>query len=165
MSANIAFPGDISVAWATPVCLAQFGARLFAYVGTKASLTALRLVIKNTAYRSLPEEIISLIAVEVREQVFQQKIEDWDYLSKCLAGSCTAPSFLSDAELNNLCSMAPVDWYEGGEKDVPSWLLDSIASERNIHNLKLMCHLLTDTRDTSALAKCCQVRITPFYSF
>ena len=166
MSANFAFPGDIIVALATPVSLAQFGARLFAYVGTKASLTTFRFAMKNSllaACRDLPEEIISSIAAEVREQVFQQKIEDWDDLSRCLAGSCAANSILSDAELNKLCSMAPVDWFNEVEKDMPSWLLESVGFERNTHNLKLMCHFLTDTKDTSALAKCSQVRITPFH--
>ena len=65
---------DIIHAWATPVSLAQLGAGLEAYAETKEVITTFRLAVKYTtmaALLSLPEEIISKIAGEVRGARYQ----------------------------------------------------------------------------------------------
>lgn len=72
-----------------PVDFPDIGARLAAYAHTKATITTFRLVTKYTtqsACHDLPEEIISLIADNVREIVFTEKIARWMWISECLAG-------------------------------------------------------------------------------
>ena len=163
MSADPASSGSILLAWAVPVDLAWLGARLFAYVRTKATITTLRLVSKNsplTACRSLPEEIISLIAIEVREMVFQLKIDDWVKFTTYLSSWRLTQVRLFDTDLKNLCSMAQVDWCDEGYEELSA--VDSLVNaESHPENLELMCKFLTDTEGTT-LAKCSQVRITPF---
>ena len=164
MSANLASSGDIMVAWAVPVNLAWLGARLFAYVGTKATITTFRLVTENsplTACRGLPEEVISLIAVEVREKVFQQKINDWIKFTMCLDSSRITKFRLIDMDINNLCSMAQVELFDEGYEESSDMNLLVNAVKTHPQNLELMCYFLTDTEGTT-LAKCSQVCITLF---
>ena len=74
MSTQSVSPRDIIMAWATPVSVAQLGARLFAYVETKAAITTFRLVLRHislTACRKLPEEVVSLITSKVRDIAFE----------------------------------------------------------------------------------------------
>lgn len=73
-------PNDLMVAWAMPVDFPDIGARLAAYAHTKATVTTFRLVTKyntQSACHDLPEEIISMIAEDVREIVFMEKMARW----------------------------------------------------------------------------------------
>ena len=85
---------NITIAWATPVSLAQLGARLESYAETKAAITTFRLAAREhmlaTGHILLPEEIISIIASKVRDVVFEAKMEPWTKISRCLA------AFISD---------------------------------------------------------------------
>lgn len=74
--------GEIIVAWATRVSIAQLGARLYAYAETKAKITTFRFVVRHTnliACRKLPEEIISLIDI-----AFKQRMKNWVKIERCL---------------------------------------------------------------------------------
>ena len=164
MSAN---PDDIIIAWAMPVSPSQLGARLFAYVETKATLTTFRLVTRNlplVACRSLPEEIKSLIAVELREMVFEQELKEWIKISKCMADACTCSFDAAGAEIFE--PTVPVHW---SNEEVPDeeekyveWELPG-GSEKHQHNLRRARKQLKNTKGTSTLAKCSQVRVTSFH--
>ncbi len=165
MSTNSASPSDIIVAWATPVSLAQLGARLFAYVETKAAITTFRLVARDTAVTAchcLPEEIKSLIASKVRDIVFKHRMKEWVKISKCLADSCKTLSHVPEAELNSLALMVSSNYAEDDE-----WLAEQFAdsaAEAHQKDVKRYCKALMNLKGhqgKSRLAKCVRVRIHP----
>lgn len=106
---------DLTLAWATPVSLAQIGARLAAYAETKGAITAFRLAIRDTslpAFHNLPEEIIGMIASEVRDVAFERKMKKWIKISRCLANTCTSMSHVSKVNLTSIAK-----WYPPGVSD------------------------------------------------
>ena len=88
MNSNSIPKNSIIIAWATPVNLAQLGARLEAYVETKAAMTTFRLAARHSALailHNLPEEIMEMIAGNVRDSVFRKKWRTWTRIGKCLS--------------------------------------------------------------------------------
>ncbi|KAI4249513.1 MAG: hypothetical protein L6R42_008957, partial [Xanthoria sp. 1 TBL-2021] len=82
----------ITIAWAARVSFAQLGARLLSYFDTRASITTFRLAARytsSTAFRKLPEELISIIANQVSHQSFCEDMRDWVQAEDCLAERCT----------------------------------------------------------------------------
>lgn len=78
----------IMIAWAMPVSLPQLGARLEAYVETKAAITTLRSAARYKSYH-LPEEIIQMIASNLQDIVFRHKMKSWIKIYKCATNTCS----------------------------------------------------------------------------
>lgn len=104
----------IILAWATPFNLAQLCARLEAYAGMKGVMTNFRIAARHSAlaaFHNLPEEILVMIANEVREILFNRKLKYWTRVKECLSNHCRlaharnvskrykGSSFLSDDEV------------------------------------------------------------------
>ena len=140
-------PSDIIVAWAIPVSLAQLGARLFAYVETKAAITTFRLVARDTtvtACHSLPEEIKSLIASKLRDIVFKHRMKEWVKIRKCLA-ALTVLGYSSEFEDDELVS---------------EQFSESLFDEHQ-RDIKRYCNVLMHLESRSRLAKCVRVCFHP----
>ena len=88
--------GKISLAWAIEVDQAQLGARLEAYVSTKAAITTLRSCLAryllppsvHIQNRNIPQEVIDLIADAVKDAVYIPKVQDWTRSRKCVQAQC-----------------------------------------------------------------------------
>ena len=88
--------GNISLAWAIEVDQAQLGARLEAYVSTKAAITTLRSCLAryllppsvHIQNRNIPQEVIDLIADAVKDAVYIPKVQDWTRSQKCVQAKC-----------------------------------------------------------------------------
>lgn len=81
----------LSLAWAVRVSLRHLEPGLVAYVDTKASITTFRLAARYTlskAFRQLPEEVLSLIADQVRNAKYQQEWDEWSSIVDCLTNKC-----------------------------------------------------------------------------
>ena len=73
MNSNSIPKSSIIMAWATPVSLAQLGARVEAYVETKAAMTTFRLAVRHSTLavlHNIPEDIMEMIAGNVGDSVF-----------------------------------------------------------------------------------------------
>ncbi|KAL9632203.1 MAG: hypothetical protein Q9204_003891 [Flavoplaca sp. TL-2023a] len=102
MSDSASSSEELTVGWAARVSLPQLGARLMAYVETKASITTFRLAARYTsspALGKLAEEILTIIATCVRDASYQSKIEEWIKLDRCLATACNPLSHFSQEEM------------------------------------------------------------------
>lgn len=86
MSSNKTPQPEIFLALAIRISHTQLVARLFAYADTKGRITALRASLRQF---QLPEEVISLVAEEIREQCFADTFAYYFTLSKCAANSCS----------------------------------------------------------------------------
>lgn len=118
----------IILAWATPVNLAQLGARLEAYAEMKVAITTFRIAARHStlaAFHDLPEEILSMIASEVREITFNRKLKYWTRVKECLSNNhCkiaharhvskhyTNSSLLSDDEVYEKFKFEAVDEHQ-----------------------------------------------------
>ncbi|KAL8687554.1 MAG: hypothetical protein Q9218_006306, partial [Villophora microphyllina] len=101
MAYNVSYK-DLTFAWAAQVSLPQLAARLISYIESKASITAFRLAYrytKSTAFRNLPEEVISMIANEVRNIDFPAGMQSFVLMNKCLMGHCDARDHISPDEI------------------------------------------------------------------
>ncbi|KAL8942231.1 MAG: hypothetical protein Q9211_001475 [Gyalolechia sp. 1 TL-2023] len=102
MANNPVTSQDINIVYAAQVSLPQLCARVLAFVETKASITTLRFSVRHApfsaALHSLPEEMISMVAGYLRDLAFEDQIERWLRLSRCLAGECKTSSHLRPDE-------------------------------------------------------------------
>ncbi|KAI4219031.1 MAG: hypothetical protein L6R36_008604, partial [Xanthoria steineri] len=95
MSTSAFSADNITIAWAARVSFAQLGARLTAYIETRASITTFRLAARytsSTAFRNLPEELISMIANQTYDHSFYDNVHEWLCIEDCFAGECTTLS-------------------------------------------------------------------------
>ena len=148
------------MAWAMPVSVAQLGARLFAYVETKAAISTFRLVLREsslTACRKLPEEVVSLITGKVRDIAFERRMKEWVKIGRCLANTCTTLSHVPRADLDSFARMVSSSLAENDE-----WLAEQFADEAaEAHEKDVMrhCRVLTSLNGRSIFAKCVRVCI------
>ena len=155
-----ASPRDIIIAWATPVSVAQLGARLFAYAETKGAITTFHLLVRHTnltACRKLPPELISMITSKVRDIAFERRMKEWVKISRCLANTCTTLSHVPRADLNSLAGMVSSNWAENDD-----WLAEQFAeeaAEAHAKDVTRYCRVLTSLKGRSKFAKCVQVWI------
>lgn len=162
MSTTSPSPSDIIVAWATPVSLAQLGARLFAYVETKAAITTFRLVARDTtvtACHCLPEEIKALIASKLRDIVFRHRMKEWVKISKCLADSCTTMSHVPEEDIQEMAWMG-----FSKELEDDTWVSETFferAAQEHQEDIEGYCNDLIYLNGRSRLAKCVRVCTHP----
>ncbi|KAL8659307.1 MAG: hypothetical protein Q9202_007189 [Teloschistes flavicans] len=77
----------MSFGWAVDTYHAQLGARLEAYVATKAALTTLRVSIRHSATSSMRQtspEITEMISNALKDSVYNDLIGRWNHESKCI---------------------------------------------------------------------------------
>lgn len=146
----------IVLAWATPFSLAQLGAQLEAYAEMKAAITTFRIAARHStlaAFHDLPEEILTMIASEVREITFNRKLKYWTRVKECLSNDCckiaharhvsrryAKSSFLSDDEV-----------YEKFKFE---------AADEHQRYVERYCQLLSNLDGRSSrFARCVKVRI------
>ncbi|KAL9001421.1 MAG: hypothetical protein Q9188_005453 [Gyalolechia gomerana] len=103
MADNSATSHDLTIGHAAQVSLSQLCARILAYVETQPSITTLRSSVRHApssaALHSLPEEMISMVANYLRDMIFEDEIEKWLRLSRCLDGACETSSHLHRDEM------------------------------------------------------------------
>ena len=143
---------EISIAWAIRVSLSQLGARLTAYISTKARLTTLSLAIRESsmkACRDLPEEIISMIGHEVREEEFRLQIESWTKMRNCLAYECDPWNHVSDDAISEAYCYV----HDVGERELLDMFYDSASLQDHEKSVRRYCNDLVGSR----LSRCIEV--------
>lgn len=164
MSTSSDSQNDISLTWATPVNLAQLGARLTAYAETKAAITTFRLAIRDTtlsAFHSLPEEIIGMIASEVRDITFRQEMKQWVKIGKCLTNTCTTLSHLDQAQLEYLDFLAEEPPSRISKKRLADKFFWESAAEEHQGDVGRYCEALSNLEGSSEVARSAQVLDDP----
>ncbi|KAI4221215.1 MAG: hypothetical protein L6R36_007064 [Xanthoria steineri] len=144
-------PDNIIIAWAARVSFAQLGARLTAYIETRASITTFRLTARytsSTAFRNLPEELISMIANQAYDHSFYDNIHKWLCVEDCFAGKCTILShfdrFCSRGD-NEYCRMLGLEYDEDEGDDMHLTTVYDWTNE------------LTKMDGSSKIAKCVRI--------
>lgn len=95
----------ITLAWAVRVDHAQLGARLEAYVDTKAAISTLRACIAHSDIRSmssLPPELVAMIVGTLKDLVYNQKIQGWITARECLQNDCKTTDHFTEEELRDI---------------------------------------------------------------
>ncbi len=124
-----------------------------AYAQTKAQITTFRLVTRYTtlnACRNLPEEIISMIASNVRDAIFKQLIKEWIGIGRCLANTCAIRSHISQADRQ--CFFARVASGMIYDMSLEEYFEDSREVEHK-EAVERYCKALTDLNGTGEIAK------------
>lgn len=130
-----------------------------AYTKTKAQITTFRLVTRYTsldACQNLPEEVISMIAGNVRETVFTTEMKEWIKIRKCLTNACGIMAHVSQAELDDFAGMFTSSIMEDDE-----WLEEQFiysAAKKHRKLVKQDYDALTNSNKNSRIAKCRRVR-------
>ena len=104
MSQSISAKG-LTLAWAVQVSLAQLGASVTAYVDTKATNTTFRLIVKYTLLkplRALSEEILIMIAGQLRHMEYSRNMDEWVRISNCLVNTCAPEWHLSQEQVEKV---------------------------------------------------------------
>ena len=155
----------ITIAWAMPVSLPQMGARVMSYAQTKAQITTFRLVTKYTTLtscRNLPEEIISIIANNVRDAVFKQRIKRWTKIDRCLANTCTIMSHVSKADLRSFKTESMITSNALEREEFLEECFEEDAEEEHRKIVRRYCKRLMDLDGTGKIAKGVRVRVYHF---
>ena len=163
---------DIIIAWATPVNLALLGARLEAYVGTKAAITTFRLAAKYTtlsAFHNLPEEIMIMIASNVRDVVFDRKMRRWMKIIRCLSGECGLAAHTTPDELDLLRRLrrkvseeeraGESDGHAAGRYSEQKFWVDENFRVEHQRCMRRYCQMLSNLDESSRFANCVEVRV------
>lgn len=102
----------ITLAWAIKVDHTQLGARIEAYVETKAAISTLRACIAHSdvqSMSSLPPELVAMIVATLKDIVYVPKIQDWNTARRCLQDECSFKEHFTEEEL---CEMDYDSRYE-----------------------------------------------------
>ncbi|KAL8903227.1 MAG: hypothetical protein Q9207_004061 [Kuettlingeria erythrocarpa] len=146
----------LTIAWAARVSFPQLGARLKAFVQTRASITTFRLAVKNASskpFRNLPEELISMIAGTVRDLVFEQKMKKWINIHKCLTNDCKPLSHVTDDEI---VKMNDSSGFNLSQEELEDAFDDEIFEAHRI-NVETYYAKLAHLETSSKFAKCVQI--------
>ncbi|KAL8648573.1 MAG: hypothetical protein Q9226_005935 [Calogaya cf. arnoldii] len=157
MSSSSTSPQEFMIAWAARVSLPQLGARLTAYVKTKASITTFRLAAQrapSAALRNLPEEIIFIIASCVRDTVYETKIEKWIRVGRCLAHECDPLSHFSHEEMTMRYPCC-TNWMTGDDIDYQEF--SGLWMDRHDGRVEKSYQALTAVHGGSNIAKFIQI--------
>ncbi len=95
----------VTLAWAVKVHHAQLGARLEAYVETKAAISTLRACVAHSvipSMSSLPPELVAMIAGLFADLLYQRKIQGWNIAKACLQNHCITTDHFTEAELEDM---------------------------------------------------------------
>ncbi|KAL8858736.1 MAG: hypothetical protein Q9178_004824 [Gyalolechia marmorata] len=151
---NYSFSHNLMIAWAAQVSLPQLGARLISFIETRAGISTFRLVAQyasSTAFRNLPEELVSMIASEVRDQSFHRNMKDWVQADDCLAGRCTFLSHISPAE-NRITG--PTCICDVSQCTSNVYTFDKEAKEQHDKTMWKWCCDLVEMNGRTKIAKC-----------
>ena len=148
----------IHLAWAVAVDEAQPAARLEAYVETKAAITTFRLSVPrgvSLAMSSLPPEVLTMIADNVRDLVYQGKIRGWVFGRNRARKSCDPKDHFTRGELSDI-------YYENGSfpKHKLSYTPGDCGWERhdeNVENYPEAITLPARSEAAERLARCKEV--------
>lgn len=94
----------ITLAWAVNVEHAQLGARLEAYVETKAAISTLRACVAHSDIPSMsssPPELMAMIAGALTDLIYKRKIHGWNIARECVENICKTPDHFTEAELED----------------------------------------------------------------
>ncbi|KAL8703709.1 MAG: hypothetical protein Q9201_003110 [Fulgogasparrea decipioides] len=135
-------PGNISLAWAINVGHAQLGARLEAYVETKAAITAFKACVRHTTIHSMSQlapELVEIIADALKDTVYLRKVPQWLSERKCLLNECRSRDHFTKAERYDclLDVLMEVD-YDLCSDDEDDYLLEQ---GMEIHDEIVLSHL------------------------
>lgn len=163
MASNSNDLNDVAIAWAMPVSLAQLGARLFAYVKTKAVITRFRLAALRGAlvggYCGLPPELVAMIAREVRSVVFNSEMKKWVKIRKCLKNTCTTLSHMGQEDYDEMASILT----SSRSLHTTAEDIADQAWDKHREDVVGYCEDLTNLKNNSELAKC--VQVSPMLAF
>lgn len=146
----------ILLAWATPVNLVQLGARLEAYAETKAGITTFRIAARHSTlapFHKLPEEILSMIASEVREIAFNGNLKFWTRVRECLSNDCSKLDHARSVSRRYIgsSSLSDDEVYEKFKFE---------AADEHQRHVERYCQSLSNLDGRSSrFAKCVKVRI------
>ncbi|KAL8724911.1 MAG: hypothetical protein Q9181_006623 [Wetmoreana brouardii] len=144
---------NLTIAWAAQVSLAQLGARLTAYMDTRATITAFRFIAQHAplaVFRNLPEEMLSMIATVVRDQEFQRNMKRWVQVDNCLANTCTTLSHVPVEELNDFYDFCTNNLSEGRL----ALDFEDLVPERHVDTIFEWSHDLECLDGATEIAKC-----------
>lgn len=145
--------GDVDLVWAAQVSLTELGARLTSFVETKASITTFRLTRRAspiTACHKMPEEVVEMIVVMIRDMAFERNLKNWVQIGMCLAETCTTLSHISADEIDDILNMPVTAVFDGTA-------LGEEAKRRHQEGLERWHTDLTDPNSKSDIAKCVRV--------
>ncbi|KAL8875694.1 MAG: hypothetical protein Q9198_005979 [Flavoplaca austrocitrina] len=148
---------ELTIGWAARVSLPQLGARLMAYVDTRASITTFRLAARYTsspALRKLAEEVLAIIATCVRDASYHSKIEEWIKVDRCLANVCHPLSHFSHEEMtkkHRCCT----NWMTGDEMDYEEFSQETW--DRHDERTIWWYDDLTAVDDSARISKCVRI--------
>ena len=98
---------SITVAWAIPVNITEFGARLEAYVGSKAQIHAFKLCVKYAQIEGcslgrLSPELVEFVAAYIGQSMFENHLARWQQAADCCSLYCSPSSHFNDEEMKTL---------------------------------------------------------------
>ncbi|KAL8918046.1 MAG: hypothetical protein Q9208_007568 [Pyrenodesmia sp. 3 TL-2023] len=149
-------PRDLTIAWAARVSLPQLGARLMAFIETRASITVFRLAVQNapsTVFGNLPEELIAMIARNVRDMAFERRMKKWVKISNCLTDNCNALSHVHSDEISDINNH---EGYNLSEDELQEAFSDEYT-ERHRHKVAKWYRNLTTMDGRSEIGKCARI--------
>ena len=163
MSDSASSSEELTIGWAARVSLPQLGARLMAYVETKASITTFRLAARYTsspALRKLAEEILTNIATCVRDVSYRSKIEEWIKVDRCLANVCDPLSHFSHEEMT-MRHRCCTNWMTGDEIDYDDFSQE--MWDRHEERTTRWYDNLTAVHDKSRIFRCVKVTLSFYF--
>lgn len=95
--------GKISLVWAVEVDYPQLGARLEAYVDTKAQITTLKACVAHPEARPVSKllvELVSMVGDALKDIVYTQKIPEWHQGARCVQNECVGRDHFKTSELS-----------------------------------------------------------------
>ena len=105
-----------TIAWAIPVKVDQLGARIEAYVASKATISTFRVCVKygnvpGAFVGRLPVEVVDIIAMLLREPFFDETLQKWEKDIRCCEYRCKPEEHFTQHELIKMidCSCYPSD--------------------------------------------------------
>ncbi|KAL8956310.1 MAG: hypothetical protein Q9193_006140, partial [Seirophora villosa] len=157
----MALTGDVNLVWAAQVSLVELGARLTSFVETRASITTFRLATRAspiTACHQMPEELVEMIVVMIRDMAFERNLKKWVQIGMCLAETCNTWSHFSADEIDDISNMPVFD----------QTALEEKAERRHEERLEQWHTDLTDPNGKSDIAKCVRIfagdfSISPYF--
>ena len=155
-----------TIAWDTHVGLAKLSARLVSYVSTKAIISAFRFAMKHSsskACQNLPEEMLLMIAHDVRQMGFQLESEKWDDLTNLLMQTVDPWGMVSqeiiDKKLNGEYRPAESHRSLGVWFPVYGWGYRGYRSNSGQRDVECYHKLLASGDSASTLSKCIEVNL------
>lgn len=128
---------SLTVAWATPVDCVALGARLEAYVETKAAISTFRICTQQaptgTSLARLPAEVLGLVGALVQDFVFEDRQRAWIQDLCCCQWDCRPIDHFSDVEVAHLKKKylgGDYEFLEGQSLDFEDELRGNYGGER-----------------------------------